>query len=488
MESYGVPVLIVGAGPAGLAAAVTLARAGVECLLVERRLAPATHPRATVISTRSMEHVRSWGLEDPVLAGGIEVDWLMWFCETLSEAAHGTGVEVGLPTRTQAALVSPTAPACVPQDHLERVLLAHLGTLAAAAIEQGTDLVELESGPAGARVVLRARTGATREVEARYVVAADGAHSSVRAILGIPMLGDDDVLAGVGALFRAPLWSTLGSRRYGAYWTQRPGAEGLFLPSGPDDRWSYGFLVDPATTARPSHDEMIRRIRRSAGVADLPVQLELMRSFSSAAQLAERLRDDRVFLTGDAAHRVTPRGGTGMNTALHDGVDLGWKLAWVLRGWARPALLDTYELERRPVAEHNVARSADPNGTVRTTGEELRVDIGGRIAHHWVPRANGRVSTLDLLGPGLTLLTAPRGAGWRAAARRVSGGPPLEAHELDEITARALGIPRRGAVLVRPDGVPAGWWADDADAGGRLAHAVDLGARSTRGRLRRDAA
>ena len=109
-----------------------------------------------------------------------------------------------------------------------------------------------------------------------------------------------------------------------------------------------------------------------------------------------------------------------MNTAIRDGHDLGWKLAWVLRGWAGEALLDTYEAERRPVAEHNAARSADPNGSVRTVAEELRADLGGRIAHAWLPGETGTASTLDLLGDGLTLFTGPDAGPWHrpAAPRR----------------------------------------------------------------------
>ena len=177
-----------------------------------------------------------------------------------------------------------------------------------------------------------------------------------------------------------------------------------------------------------------------------------------------------MFLVGDAAHRVTPRGGTGMNMALHDGYDLGWKLGWVLRDWAGATLLDSYEAERRPVAEHNRARSAQADGPPPDVARELHADLGARIAHTWV--AEG-MSTLDLLGPGLTLITGPDPAAWEAAAAALSQSPPVVVHPLDAVSARAVGIVGDGAVLARPDGVPAAAWSRSADAAADVRAAVD---------------
>jgi 2-polyprenyl-6-methoxyphenol hydroxylase-like FAD-dependent oxidoreductase len=159
-------------------------------------------------------------------------------------------------------------------------------------------------------------------------------------------------------------------------------------------------------------------VRAAAGAPGLPVAVGRVGAFRFEAELADRFRVGPVFLVGDTAHRVTPRGGTGMNAAIASAHNLAWKLAGVLRGWAAPSLLDTYDAERRPLVEHNVARSVDPGGTRRPPGDELTVDLAGRIGHHWVEAPGGsRVSTLDLIAPlGLTLLTGPDGTAWRGAA------------------------------------------------------------------------
>jgi putative polyketide hydroxylase len=452
-----VPVLVVGAGPAGLAAAIQLGRHGVRALLVERRHAPSDLPRATVLSVRSMELLRSWDLQADIVAGGVEVDWHLLECRTLAEAAGGEPLEVGYPSRAQSAVLSPSAPECVAQDHLEPVLLRRLASLEPAEVRLGTALAGLEADAGGVTATLRdIATGAERRVRADWLVAADGAYSGIRRRLGIAMHGDDEVFAGATATIRAPLWEVVGPHRHGIYSTTHPEMPGIFLPAGLPDRWLIGFHGDADTP--PARVAELARI--GAGVADLPVEVGRIGGFRAAAQLATTYRAGRAFLAGDAAHRVTPRGGTGLNIAFQDGCDLGWKLAWVINGWAAEPLLDTYEAERRPVAEHNAARSADPRGTVRAPEEELHVDLGGRIAHVW---ERGRVSTLDLLGPGLTLFTA--GSSWGAAAAQLRARLPLTVRRVAPTTARALGIAGDGgALLARPDGTPASVLAPGATA------------------------
>jgi hypothetical protein len=278
------------------------------------------------------------------------------------------------------------------------------------------------------------------------------------------MRGPDDLARAVSVVFRAPLSQTVRDHRYGLYAVAHPEAEGVFLPAGHGDRWLYATFCGPGEEGRYDDAVLGRRIRLGAGVPTLRPRLERSGAFRFAAQVADRFRAGDAFLVGDAAHRATPRGGTGMNTAIHDGLDLGWKLGWVLRRWASPSLLDTYEAERRPVVEHNVARSAHPAGTARAADEELHVDLGGRLAHAWLDRDGRRASTLDLVGPGMTLLTGPGGERWRAAGPAAGLAVPVDVHALDAITARTLGLTARGALLVRPDGRPVMWAPGDADA------------------------
>jgi 2-polyprenyl-6-methoxyphenol hydroxylase-like FAD-dependent oxidoreductase len=453
LSEAGPDVLIAGAGPAGLVTAITLARYGVRVTLVEKRTAISTLSRATVISTRSMEILRSFGLEDAVLSGAADVEPCGWVTSTLA-SGEGTPIDLGYPSAADAAAISPTRPAWAPQDHLEPLLVELLRRAEQAEFRLGCELVRVEQHPAGVDATLHdTASGRGESVRARYLVAADGAHSTVRSQLGIEMEGPDTLAEYQMVQFDAPLSAAQGEHRYGLNIVTHPDAPGVLVARGANDRWGYAREWRPGQERLDEYPEqcLLELIGTAVGIAALKPRIERVSTFRFAAQLASRFRHGRCFLVGDAAHRMTPRGGTGMNTALQDGFDIGWKLGWVLRGWCGPELLDTYEAERRPVAAHNVARSADPNGAQNGAADALAWDLNGRIAHHWLEENGKRISTLDLLTDGLTVLGSPEACA-RAAASVVGTRAPIAAPVLDDGTARRLRIEPGDALTLRPDG------------------------------------
>ena len=241
-------VLIAGAGPAGLTAAIALARQGVDTLVVDRKRELSSLPRATVISTRSMELLRSWGLEQDILAGAIDVEWRMWSCESLALASAGQGVPVGLPTREQSAVVSPAAPECVPQDHTRARAAASTRVRSArSAWNSAPRWPASRAARTAPRVVLRAAAGgASRR---RPGPLSDrrrrGAQHRPERSSASPCTGPDRLMH---AVIRALPRSALGRRRrhrYGIYDIGHPEAPGALLPAGRGDRWIYGVRWEP---------------------------------------------------------------------------------------------------------------------------------------------------------------------------------------------------------------------------------------------------
>jgi len=446
-------VVVVGAGPAGLASAMTLGSYGVETLVVERRASSSTLPRATVASTATMELLRRFGLEEKAWSRSIDVEWQAWACSTLADADRGHAVEVGLPTRQQALLVSPTSPACLAQDELEPLLEEHLAAVESVVLERGFELVALERASGRGHVLTFVGPDMRRRsVSARYVIGADGVRSSVREACGIQSERDEKVAERLAVVFRGPLWELVREHRFGIYFLDGGRS---FLPAGKPDRWVFGMEWSSSAAEHagaPPTEQITHWIREASGEPDLQIAIERVMPVAFGIGLADRFRKGDVFLVGDAAHRVTPRGGTGLNTAIRDGFDIGWKLAWVLRGWADERLLESYERERRPVAEFNTERSARADGSILNTAVGLNADIGGRIAHVWVPRDGRLVSTLDHLGDGLTLFIGPDADGLVPSGEACS--PPVATVRLDAIAARGLGLSPEGALLTRPDGFP----------------------------------
>ena len=447
MPEQQTPVLVVGSGPAGLITAAQLAAMGVECTLVDRRSGKSTLPRATAVSVRSMEIFRSFGLEDQMVAGSVPVEPFGRLATSLLSEPVKI-VPLGFPGAADAAAASPCQVRWIPQDHIEPVLRDHLNRSPYIDVRYHCEFVDLIPGADGVLVTLRdPRTGEQQTITAQYVVAADGAHSLVRERAGITMIGDDDLGTFDLIHFHAPLERLSGEPLYGLNIITHPEARGWLIPSGMPHRWFSGIMADPdRPLLKDRPEDAIQVLRRSTGDPSVDPRIEMIGSFTFHAMVADRFRAGRVFVVGDAAHRMSPRGGMGLNTAMHDGYDLGWRLGWLLRGWARDEVLDGYEGERRPVAEWNVSRAAHDSGSRLDPSVGFARDLDGRLPHAWI---DADTSTLDLLGPGPTVFVAGDPAAWEVAA--TSQTRPTQVFGADDV-AQELGLTRGEALVVRPDG------------------------------------
>jgi putative polyketide hydroxylase len=465
-----VDVAVVGAGPAGLVAGIVLGRYGINVAVVDKRSEGSTLSRATVISTRAMEILRSWGLEADVRSGAADVVPRAWVTQSLA-SADGVEMPLGYPTADEAAAVSPAAPAWAAQDHLEPILRAHLSDLPTAHLQFGAQVDDLHEDDDGVTLQLHSPGSDRRQIRARFVIGADGAHSTTRAAADVAMEGRDDLAEFHRIEFRARLADVLRERRFGLYVITNPAAAGVVVTRGRGDRWGFAreWTGNEPRMVDADEQDLVELLTTAIG-ASIPLELEGRSAFSFAAQIAERYRVGSVFLVGDAAHRMTPRGGTGMNTAIQDGFDIGWRLAWVLRGWAAPELLDEYEAVRRRVGRHQVERAGQPDGARRDAQDALPWDLNDRVSHRWITTNEGAVSTLDLITDGLTIFATSREPRW--ITTDFGARAPIQPRVFNEADAHALGLPVHGARLFGPDAREIAAW-DDYDSFLRGTETVD---------------
>ncbi|MBH5338333.1 FAD-dependent monooxygenase [Streptomyces pactum] len=362
-----VPVLVVGAGPAGLAASLALSRYGVRHLVVHRHPGTAHTPRAHLLNQRTGEILRDLGVADRVLAEAAPADLLAnhVFMTTFAGAeisrldAYGNG-----PDRIGDYRAASPAPMCnLPQHLMEPLMAAAVQEAGVGELRFGQDFRGLEQDEDGvtARVADR-DSGREYTVRADYVIGADGARSRVMEQLGLTVEGPSGFAGAVSTWFEADL-SRFSAHRpailyMGTRPGDRPGDMRVFISVRPWNEWVFLCADDPDGGFDKNDPEAMRaRIVESIGDSSVPVTIKNISPWALSSTIAPRYGVGRVFCVGDAVHQSPPTNGLGLNTALADSFNLCWKLRLVLEGRAGPGLLETYQSERQPVGAQAVDRA-----------------------------------------------------------------------------------------------------------------------------------
>jgi 2-polyprenyl-6-methoxyphenol hydroxylase-like FAD-dependent oxidoreductase len=515
------PVLIVGGGPVGLALALDLGYRGIPSMLAERDPGTATVllAKANGLHERTMEMCRRWGIADQVAAVGFPADHPGDTVYATALFGHLIGrTEIPATQDRPTPDSTPEKRQRCPQYEFDPLLARAVQKRGHTDLRYGHSLDRLQQDPDGVTAVLRDGSRQPVQVRARYVVGCDGAGSEVRRQLGVPFEGTL-LDYSVSAMVRVPQMvipaATRGGERYILI-----GPDGAWCVFTSVDGRTIWRITLVGSQERLNLDDIDMRaaIRWAIGRDDVDFEVLRIVPWRRSQCSATIYRQGRVLLAGDAAHTTSPTGGHGLNTGIGDVSDLGWMLAALVEGWGGDGLLAAYDLERRPVAIRNASSStANYQGWVDnrgyqdvlrddSAGEECRRQIGDRLAtslhqewnslgidlgyrydaspiivpdgtpptpddpsdyvptsrpghrapHAWL--ADGR-STLDLFGPGFTLLRlgetdADAAPLLEAALER---GLPMRLADIDE--PAVVKLYQRRLVLVRPDGHVA-WLAD----------------------------
>lgn len=502
------PVAIVGGGPCGLLSALLLARQGVRCVLIERHNGLLDHPKAMSLAPRTVEIFRALDLEDPLKEGSLDMkdrDLSIW-------AKSLVGEELGrVPYNHDPS--KPVEGLHCPQTVTERVLLTALEAEENASILFGHEALECSfHDEQSVTVSVQRRVGSLPiHLRADYLIAADGAASFLRRLLGIQAEGPGDQGHFLNVYFRAAYGHHLKHRRAVLYQALDKDCFEAFVAVNGDDLWlMHHFLQPGESPADYPADRLVETIQYVSGIPNEPVEILGISPWVMSPKVAHRFRAGRVLLVGDAAARLSPTGGLGMNTGLQSAHNLAWKLAAVLRG-APDSLLDTYETERRPVALDSfrvadkfraevfetvsagmegdfdrarelIAHSARANSPGAQLG--TRYTDGALVFNPHLADENPLVGTLPphtilrdeddrdfplsrWLGTEWTLIAVGQDAHWEVAAAAASPwvemlivrqiGGPGGVEDAENVFMSETRIQPGGAMLVRPDGFIA--WA-----------------------------
>jgi 2-polyprenyl-6-methoxyphenol hydroxylase-like FAD-dependent oxidoreductase len=366
-------VIVVGGGPCGLVLACELGRRGIRTLLFNDRETTSPHPQANATQARTMEHYRRLGFARRIRAAGLPPDYptdVAYFTRlSKHELARfelpAAGDADDLVRRMSGSWSAAELPHRCSQMYIERILREEAARFPSVTLRFGVRV--LETADAGDHVSVTYRDGAAapRQATARFLVGADGPRSETRRHLGIELRGEVNrtrpFLAGrMYSIFlrSTTLYDIIPWKRAWQYWVINPERRGALVALDGRSAFVYMTQLRPGEDDGPISEQVARHMVQNGVGCEFSFEIVERAPWTAGLTLcAERFQHGNVFLAGDAVHLFTPTGGLGYNTAVEDAVNLGWKLAAALRGWGGPVLLQSYEIEREPVAQRNLGFS-----------------------------------------------------------------------------------------------------------------------------------
>jgi 2-polyprenyl-6-methoxyphenol hydroxylase-like FAD-dependent oxidoreductase len=509
-ETKTTSVIIVGAGPIGLGLACDLGQRGVNCILIEKRDGAITVPKQSMVSARNMEFCRRWGVAKTVRTAV----WPESHSRDFVYLASMRGTELlrfKVPSFAERDKrdITPEAACPCPQIYFDPILGNHARTLPSVTLAYNTRLDGFRQDADSVTAdVTDMATGTARTIRAQYLVGCDGPSGMVRDALGIAIDGMGTISNSVNLFFRSTALATAHDKGWARFYRliDETGCWSELIPIDGKELWRLTVFDEPLSKADP--DFLLRKMTGGA----FAYEMLSISPWQRRDYVAQSYQHGRVLIAGDAGHECSPTGGIGMHTGLEEAVNLGWKLAAMTEGWGGPALIASYEAERRPIARRNVGLAtqsynaiaaipgwqegvtdwkANPawlsipehiklaytyedspicvsDGTPPLTMDPARfvpsTRPGTRAPHAWLD--DGR-STLDLFGDGFVLLRL--GAKAPDATRLIDAakarGVPMRAVALADPEVAVLY--ETSLVLVRPDGHVA-WRGNElpADADG----------------------
>ena len=513
------PILIVGGGPVGLGLAADLGWRGIACTLVEQGDGTIYHPRANTVNSRTMEFCRRWGIAKEVKESGAPPD----FPPTILYVTALDGWElcrIERPTHGghQPLPTTPERSQRCNQIWFDPILRRLASSFPTVTMHYRTKFESYEPDGEGVIATVRDQeSGEAKQIAARYLIDCSGGHSGIGRKLGVKQEGRPHLSYHCNIFLKIDtLWERHDKGKAAFYFlVGKEGDYGSLIEIDGRELWRLGVHGDDYKD-QPGPAQLERIIKRAIG-PNIPYEIISANRWICRDLVADRFQAPPVFLAGDCVHQHAPSGGFGMNTGMGDAVDLGWKLAAMVEGWGGPGLMETYEVERRPVAKRNVGEATD--NVLRTTdpklidlvedktpeGDRARAEIGAdikanraktfisdgialgywydsaivvpdgtppppdtvmtyeqtsrpgsRAPHAWV--AEGK-STLDLFGRTFVLMRAGGADPEPLIGAAATRGVPVEVFDVADLAIAKLY--EKNLVLVRPDGHVA-WRGDRA--------------------------